>query len=277
MAAGGLFEVKNRRCWTNKNWSAKTREPCNRIQLNVPNLAPEPGGERAFVRPGFHWGSADAYLFDIDGTLLNSRDAVHYFAFRNAIRDVLGIEASIEGVPVHGNTDVGILRAVLQRAGLENSAIDIHMPQIVVRMCAEVQKNREQLNPELCPSILELIEYLQRRGKVLGAASGNLETVGWLKLEKAGLRPMFTFASFSFPRESRAEIFQHGIDLARQHLGTSASVAVVGDTPADIEAARAVGTPVIALATGIYSFTQLLAHGPDACFACGTDLLAFNG
>ena len=112
------------------------------------------------------------------------------------------------------------------------------MPQIVARMCAEVQQNHEQLNPELCPSILELINYLQAQGKLLGAASGNLETVGWLKLEKAGLRPMFTFASFSFPRELRAEIFQHGIDLARQRLGEHASVTVVGDTPADIEAAR---------------------------------------
>jgi phosphoglycolate phosphatase-like HAD superfamily hydrolase len=229
------------------------------------------------VRPGFRWDSADAFLFDIDGTLLNSRDAVHYFAFRNAIRNILGIEASIEGVPVHGNTDVGILRAVLQRAGLQDPDIDSHMPQIVARMCAEVQQNHAQLNPELCPSILELINYLQGRGKLLGAASGNLETVGWLKLEKAGLRPMFTFASFSFPRELRAEIFQHGINLARRHLGEHASVTVVGDTPSDIEAARAVGVPVIALATGIYSFVELRALDPDACFACGTDLLAFTG
>lgn len=228
------------------------------------------------MRPGFRWDSADAFLFDIDGTLLNSRDAVHYFAFRNAIREVLGIEASIEGVPVHGNTDVGILRAVLQRAGMKDRAIDKHMPQIVARMCAEVQQNREQLNPELCPSILELINHLHGQGKLLGAASGNLETVGWLKLEKAGLKPMFGFGSFSFPRELRAEIFQHGIDLARQQLGKRASVAVVGDTPADIEAARAVDVPVIALATGIYSFAQLKAYDPDACFACGTDLLAFT-
>ena len=229
------------------------------------------------MRPGFRWDSADAFLFDIDGTLLNSRDAVHYFAFRNAIRDVLGIEASIEGVPVHGNTDVGILRAVLQRAGLRDRAINKHMPQIVARMCAEVQQNREQLNPELCPSIPELIGYLQGQGKLLGAASGNLETVGWLKLEKAGLKPMFAFASFSFPRESRAEIFQHGIDQARQLLGSTASVTVVGDTPSDIDAAHAVGAAVIAIATGIYSFSQLQSHNPDACFACGTDLLAFAG
>jgi phosphoglycolate phosphatase-like HAD superfamily hydrolase len=242
----------------------------------VPNLAPESGGERAFVRPGFRWDSADAYLFDIDGTLLNSRDAVHYFAFRTAIRDVLGIEASIDGVPVHGNTDVGILRAVLQRAGMKDRAIDAHMPQIVSRMCAEVQQNREQLNPVLCPSILELTHHLQSRGKLLGAASGNLETVGWLKLETSGIKPMFAFGSFSFPRESRAEIFQHGIDLARRRLGEHASVTVIGDTPADIEAARTVGVPVIALATGIYSFAQLQACNPDACFACGTDLLAFT-
>lgn len=229
------------------------------------------------MRPGFRWDSADAYLFDIDGTLLNSRDAVHYFAFRTAIRDVLGIEASIEGVPVHGNTDVGILRAVLQRAGLRDRAIDKHMPQIVARMCAEVQQNRAKLNPELCPSIPELIAYLQGLGKLLGAASGNLETVGWLKLEKAKLRPSFAFGSFSFPRESRAEIFQHGIDLARRCLGEQASVTVLGDTPSDIDAARTVGAPVIAIATGIYSFAQLQALDPDACVACGTDLLAFTG
>jgi phosphoglycolate phosphatase-like HAD superfamily hydrolase len=160
---------------------------------------------------------------------------------------------------------------------LQDLAINKHLPQIVATMCAEVQQNREQLNPELCPSILELLMHLQTRGKLLGAASGNLKTVGWLKLEKAGLRPLFAFGSFSFPRELRAEIFQHGIDLARQQLGNHASVTVVGDTPSDINAARTVGVPVIAIATGIYSFSQLQTHGPDACFACGTDLLAFAG
>lgn len=226
------------------------------------------------MRPGFLWDAADAYLFDIDGTLLNSRDAVHYFAFQYAMRQVLGIEASLEGVPVHGNTDIGILRAVLHRAGMNDAAINAHMPEIVAQMTAEVRRNREQLNPELCPSILELIAHLQARGKLLGAASGNLETVGWLKLEKAGIKPMFAFGSFSFPREARADIFQHGIDLARKRLGSHASVTVVGDTPADIQAARAVGAPVIILATGIYSFADLKACSPDACFACGADLLA---
>jgi phosphoglycolate phosphatase-like HAD superfamily hydrolase len=122
-----------------------------------------------------------------------------------------------------------------------------------------------------------LIAYLHEKGKLLGAASGNLEPIGWLKLEKAGLRAKFAFGSFSFPRESRADIFLHGIDLARQRLGDQAAVAVVGDTPSDIEAARTAAVSVIALATGIFSFSDLMACHPDACFACGTDLLALKG
>jgi len=54
-------------------------------------------------------------------------------------------------------------------------------------------------------------------------------------------------------------------------------VTVVGDTPADIQAARAVGAAVIIMATGIYSYAELKASGPDACFACATDLLALTG
>jgi len=229
------------------------------------------------VRPGFRWDAADAYLFDIDGTLLNSRYAVHYFAFRNAARAVLESEVSLEGLWVHGNTDPGILRAALRRAGVEDHAIDDAMPRIVEQMCAEVERNREQLRPELCPSIPQLIAWLRARGKLLGAASGNLEPVGWLKLEKAGLREQFAFGSFSFPRESRAEIFEQGIRLARERLGAQASVTVVGDTPSDVQAARAVGVPVIVLATGIFSFSDLMACHPDACFACADDLMALAG
>ena len=225
------------------------------------------------MRPGFDWESAAAYLFDIDGTLLNSRDAVHYFAFRNAMREVLGIEAGIDGVPVHGNTDPGILRAVLRREGLDDATINDNLPAIIDRMCAEVQRNREQLDPELCPSILELVTRLLHGGKLLGVVSGNLETIGRLKLEKAGLKPMFSFASFSDPRELRVDIFRHGLAQARSFISEEGSVFLVGDTPSDIEAARAAGMPVIALATGIYSFTDLLACGPDACLQCATDLL----
>lgn len=255
-------------------------------------MPPEPSSPAALhppsVRAGFQWDAAGAYLFDIDGTLLNCRDGVHYFAFQNAVRETLGFEVGLEGLQLHGNTDPGILRAALARKGLPDHEVSAHLPQIIELMCSEVRLNQARLCPELCPSILDLLSTLRQQGKVLGAASGNLEPIGWAKLERAGVRQSFSFGSFAWPRESRAEIFQHGVDLARQSLRSlvsaspsspsnpSAPVFVVGDTPADIAAARAIGVPVIAVATGIYDFRELQNCNPDICVASAADLIALH-
>jgi phosphoglycolate phosphatase-like HAD superfamily hydrolase len=226
------------------------------------------------MRPSpFAWDSADGYLFDIDGTLLNSRDGVHYHAFHHAVRDVFGVDSSIDGVPVHGNTDIGILRAVLQRGGISEEVIAERLPLALQHMCEEVQQNAAEIRVELCPSIADLLRRLHAAGKLLGIVSGNLEPIGWAKLSAAGLREYFSFGSFSDRYEKRADIFRHGIAEARRRLGPAARVYVVGDTPRDIEAAREVGIPVIAVATGIFTPDDLTAHQPDLCVSCCTDLL----
>jgi HAD superfamily hydrolase (TIGR01549 family) len=220
------------------------------------------------------WSTADAYLFDIDGTLLNVRDATHYFAFHNAVEKVFGVNSHIDGVPVHGNTDPGILRAVLRREGLSDSDIDARLSDVYRHMCDEVEYKQAEICAELCPSIIEVLTRLKSADKLLGVVSGNLERIAWLKLKRAGLRDYFTFGCFSDHAELREHIFRNGVAQAQHRLGPRATVCFVGDTPADIHAARAVGVPVIALATGIFSAEVLAEHAPDACFPCGTDLLA---
>ena len=64
------------------------------------------------------WMDADAYIFDIDGTLLNTRDLVHWNALHQAMLEVYGVDTTIEGIAYHGKTDIGILGAALERAGL---------------------------------------------------------------------------------------------------------------------------------------------------------------
>lgn len=231
-------------------------------------MSPGTDGERG-------WLAADAYLFDIDGTLLNSRDGVHYHAFHAALREVYGVEARIDEVPVHGNTDPGILRAVLQRYGRAPEEFDRGRARAVERMCAEVERNASGLAPEVCPAVAELLTLLASRGKLLGVASGNLERIAWMKLEASGLRPFFAFGAFSDANEECAEIFRSGIAEARRRLGKEdAQVTIVGDTPADIRAAREAGAPIVALATGIYSRESLAELGPDACFDGCSALLA---
>lgn len=217
---------------------------------------------------------ADAYLFDIDGTLLNSRDGVHYNAFHAAVREIYGIDSKIDGVPVHGNTDLGILRAVARRAGLSDAQFESKLPAAIACMCASASRNAAGMAPELCPSVRELLISLRQAGKLLGVVSGNLEPIGWLKLEAAGIKQFFAFGSFSNQRELRRDIFAHGVEQVRRRLGAGARVCFVGDTPADIDAARHLASPVLAVATGIFPVAELLAHGPDACINCCSELLA---
>ncbi len=221
----------------------------------------------------FDFFGADAYLFDIDGTLLNTKDAIHYFSFRNALKEIFGFEATIEGVPVHGNTDVGILRAVCKLRGISDAEFDRELPVISQRMSDEVSRRQSEISADLCPSTVDLLTRLTEMGKLLGIVTGNFEAIGWAKLSATGLRKFFQFGAFSDHTERRAAIFRNGIAEVKRRLGGDAITYVVGDTPSDIEAAREVGVPIIAVATGIFPIERLQGLDPDLCIACCSDLL----
>jgi phosphoglycolate phosphatase-like HAD superfamily hydrolase len=220
----------------------------------------------------FDFFSADAYLFDIDGTLLNTRDAIHYFAFRNALQEVFGFEATIDGVPVHGNTDTGILRAVCRLRGVADEDFERELPRIISMMSDEVSGKTSEIRVDLCPSITDLLARLHNAGKLIGVVTGNFEEIGWAKLSASGLRKFFAFGSFSNHAERRADIFRNGLAQVRRRLGPTAATYVVGDTPSDVHAAKEVGLPILAVATGIYPTSELQALNPDLCLSCCSEL-----
>lgn len=214
--------------------------------------------------------AADAYIFDIDGTLLGTKDLVHWNALRQAMLEAYGADATIEGIPYHGKTDLSILRAALARAGVTDGKFESALPKALQVVRREVEANRRDLEPRVCPGIVQLLESLKVNGKLIGVASGNLETVGWHKIEAAGLRDFFTFGYFSDQSESRADIFSNALNFVTGKLGPSARACFIGDTPSDVEAARAVGGHIVAVATGTFSFDELHGCSPDLCVShCG--------
>src|SRR5207248_8442220 len=106
----------------------------------------------------------------------------------SALKKHFDLDCKIDGVPLHGNTDTGILRAVLAREGVPNQDFDSRRDAVFSHMCTEVERNRHQVRSEVCPGIAQLLEHLDARKKLLGIASGNLERIGWLKVEVDGLR-----------------------------------------------------------------------------------------
>jgi phosphoglycolate phosphatase len=132
-------------------------------------------------------------------------------------------------------------------------------------VCREVELNHRQIDPKVCPGIVQLLESLKMNQKLIGVASGNLEAVGWHKIGAAGLRKFFTFGCFSDRHESRAEIFRNALEFVTAQLGAGARACFIGDTPSDVEAARHVGAQILAVASGTFSVEELNACSPDLC------------
>ncbi len=229
---------------------------------------------RIAIDPDFAWDAQDAYLFDIDGTLLRSRDRVHFDSFAAGVHRVTGFEITLGGILLHGNTDTAILREACRQAGIPAQVMEARVDAILEAMRNSVAERRHELDLALMPGVEDVLRHLAQKGALLGVATGNLEAIGWIKIEKAGLREWFRFGGFSDHFPIRGELIAHAAWKAREMAGRDATVCVVGDTPRDIEAAHSNFLPVIAVATGRSSFDELLEAKPEACVSSLADLLA---
>jgi len=230
------------------------------------------------IRDGFLWDAQDAYLFDIDGTLLRSRDRIHFHAFASSIRDVTGLAVTLDGVVLHGGTDTAILAEAFTLAGVAPEVWEPQMAAILEALRRTVLGRRGEMQIWTMPGVEAALAYLAKRGALLGLATGNLEEIGWAKVEEAGLRAWFHFGGFSDRFSIRSEMIADAAAQARTLLPQIATptICVVGDTPRDIEAAHANALPVIAVATGNYSFAELAALEPEVCAASLDALLALR-
>lgn len=222
------------------------------------------------------WDGYDSYLFDIDGTLLNCTDAVHYFAFCAALESLSGRALNLDGVTTHGNTDAGILRDALKLAEVPQEQWRPRIGEAQAAMCRFVEERRGDLCIAVLPGVTSVLDHLRARGAVLGVATGNVAGIGEVKLTHGALLDYFHFGGYSDGYEFRHEVFKGALEKARVLAGTEASVCVIGDTPEDIRAARANGLDVIAVATGTFSFEELEAERPDWCLRSLEELLMKN-
>jgi len=196
---------------------------------------------------------------------------IHSRAFSHACQAVLGHPLPLDAVHVAGSTDPRILRDAFAVAGIPDDAWRGRRAELFTALCAAVTRDADQMQLVLMPGVHAALDHLTALGKCLGVATGNLEDIGWLKLERTGLRRYFTFGGFSsaeqfrIAHEDRAAMIAAAAEAARAASGPHASLVVVGDTPSDIAAAHANCIPVIAVATGHSAFDDLLVHQPEIC------------
>jgi phosphoglycolate phosphatase len=204
-------------------------------------------------------------LFDIDGTLLRRAGPHHREALVKAVLRVTGIETTTEGIAVQGMLDRDILAAMLRRAGASSTAIHRKMPRMVEIAQAVYTRSCPDLRSKVCPGARMLLYRLARRGITTGLVTGNLTRIGWKKMERAGLRRYLRFGAFGELARDRAGLVRIAIQRARREgwINTTSPVALIGDHPNDVRAARANRIRAIAVATGLASADELAASLPD--------------
>lgn len=209
--------------------------------------------------------SAPLILFDIDGTLVRRAGPHHRQALEKAIRQVTGLATTTDGVPVQGMLDRDIVAVMLRSGGATPAFIRRHMPAIIAAAQRIYARSCPDLRRKVCPGARMLLYRLSRRGAVTGLVTGNLTRIGWKKMEQAGLRRYLRFGAFAELSRDRAGLVRIAIRHARRQrwIDRASPIALVGDHPNDIRAARANGVRSIAVATGLAGADELAAHSPD--------------
>ena len=114
--------------------------------------------------------------------------------------------------------------------------------------------------------VVETLRRLMDRGVVLGIVSGGLEGSARIKLERGHLNRYFPVGAFGTDSRDRHEITRVAIARVSTMHGRDiepGEVIVVGDTPLDVDAAKAVGAISLGVASGRYSVDELRRAGAD--------------
>lgn len=204
-------------------------------------------------------------LFDIDGTLLRRSGPHHRQALVEAVRRTTGMETTTEGVPVQGMLDRDILAQMLRNAGVSRALTRRHMPAMVALAQRIYSRSCPDLRRRVCPGARMLLYKLSRRGIPVGLVTGNFSRIGWKKMERAGLKRYLRFGAFAELSRNRAGLVRIAIRHARSRgwIDRSSPIALIGDHPNDIRAARANRVRSVAVATGLVSAEELAEHSPD--------------
>jgi phosphoglycolate phosphatase-like HAD superfamily hydrolase len=209
-------------------------------------------------------------LFDIDGTLIEgSGEGIK--AYADAVRDVLGLQIRAEGYETAGKTDRLILRELLAASGV--SPAQGQEPMLLAQYLRKVTAQIRAAPGMMLPGVKGLLRRLSSQEDLcLGLATGNLEQAARLKLELHGLNGVFRTGGFADDGLYREQVVAAGIRKARQAHGTPFDrIVVVGDTPRDVDAARANRVASIVVATGPFSVAELEKCPADAIMEDLTD------
>jgi phosphoglycolate phosphatase-like HAD superfamily hydrolase len=202
-------------------------------------------------------------LFDIDGTLIDSGGAGTR-SLNNAFQELFSLENAFHGIRMAGKTDTEIIKEALLKHGISKDGnLDDVVSVYLKNLEKEIQNNRKHLKP----GVYELLEHLSSKRDIgVGLLTGNLEPGARIKLRSFNIDRFFISGAFGSDDEDRNNLLPIALKRFKELFQISIAMdncIIVGDTPRDVECAHIYHALCIGVATGPYSFEELVEAGAD--------------
>lgn len=203
-------------------------------------------------------------LFDIDGTLIRTGGA-GVKAFERTFALEFGIPRATEEVSFAGRTDPSLVRQCFRHHGIPTTPENFQRFFDVYVFL--LQHRLEETEGAACVGVAEFIEDVQGLSEppLMGLLTGNIRLGAEIKLRHFDLWGLFRSGAFGDDHEDRNQLAaianRRGETLLNRPL-TGEEILVVGDTPLDVECARAIGAKMLAVGTGGYSCDELRRCAP---------------
>jgi phosphoglycolate phosphatase len=210
------------------------------------------------------------FLFDIDGTLVNAGGAGRK-ALARALDEVYGTVGAIDRYDFRGKTDPRIVLDLLGGEGWDEGRIRERLERCFAAYLRELDTLlADASRVRVLPGVTRVVQALSARDDaVVGLLTGNIEPGARVKLRSTGLWPYFPVGAFGSDDVDRRRLPAVACRRTRDLLGHDIPferVTIIGDTPLDVDCARACGALAVAVATGRYSAEELTTHAPDLLF-----------
>ena len=203
-------------------------------------------------------------LFDIDGTLIQSGGAGEK-AFGRVCETEFGVSNGAARLHFAGRTDPAIVRDFFEQHRIKPSAENFR--RFLDHYVFQLDHLLGQLEGSVLPGVPEMIRELNALAQppLIGLLTGNIRLGAQIKLSHYRLWQEFRTGAFGDDHEDRNQIAVIARERASRMLRgklDGEQIVVIGDTPRDVECARAIGARSLAVATGKYSVEQLAQESP---------------
>lgn len=201
-----------------------------------------------------------ALVFDLDGTLIDSAPDMTRVLNRTLVSFGRRPLAEAEVRTMVGDGSANLLRQAFAATGgpLEGEAVEPVLRQYLDTYYEDSQPSA------LYPGVRETLEALVGQGFRLGLCTNKPERISRKLLDMLGLAPLFGAVAGGDTLPVRKPDGRH-LAWVLEQLGEDAATpraVMVGDNGNDVQAARAVGIPVVAMSYG-YPRMPVEALGAD--------------